>query len=218
MPNHRCEVDLLIFDLDGTLADTRRDLANAVNHALQKIGKNEITLETITGYVGDGMRKLLERALGETSDADFEMARQHFQHFYAEHLADYSHLYPGVREVLKYFANKKKAVLSNKPQEFTEVLLQRLEIRHHFELVVGGQANLQLKPDPEAAIHILKSLHVSPKRSVIIGDGENDIRTGKAAGIMTCAVTYGFRTEQELSALEPDFVVNNLAELKLLFI
>jgi phosphoglycolate phosphatase len=213
MPKGKTTNDLLIFDLDGTLVDTRRDLANAVNYALRQLGKDEIDLDTITGYVGDGIRKLLERALGNAVEADLETARQHFRFFYQKHIADFSQLYPGLGDVLQHFQSKKKAVLTNKPQEFTEALLRRLDIYHHFEMIVGGQRNLKLKPDPEGVRLILTRLNASPSQAVIIGDSENDILTGKAAGIATCAVTYGFRPAEKLRALKPDFVVGSPTEL-----
>jgi phosphoglycolate phosphatase len=206
--------DLLIFDLDGTLVDTRRDLANAVNYALQQLGKDEIDLDTVTGYVGDGVRKLLERALGDTAKTALQTAHRYFQSYYREHIADFSQTYPGIRNVLVHFAHKQKAVLTNKPQEFTNALLQRLNIHHHFDIIIGGRPGLKLKPDPEAVRLILSRLNVSPSRALIIGDGENDILAGKAAGLATCAVTYGFRSAEKLLALQPDFVVGVPAELK----
>jgi phosphoglycolate phosphatase len=210
----KCPADLLIFDLDGTLVDTRLDLANAVNHALRQLGKNEIDLDIITGYVGDGVRKLLERALGEAAAAELENAHRHFRYFYHEHLADFSQPYPGIREMLEHFGRKLKAVLTNKPQEFTDTLLQRLGLRQHFAMTIGGQPHLKLKPDPEAVRLILANLNVPPSRAVIIGDGENDILAGKAAGIATCAVTYGFRPTEKLLMLQPDFVIETPARLK----
>jgi phosphoglycolate phosphatase len=213
MTQNHFEAELLIFDLDGTLVDTRRDLANAVNHVLRHLGKDELDLETITSYVGDGVRKLLERVLGNTTAEEVEKARQYFRQFYAEHLADFSQLYPGIREVLDYFSKKKKAVISNKPQEFTEALLQRLDIHDYFEMIIGGKPEIKLKPDPEAIQMILQTLKIPPIRSIIIGDGENDILAGKAAGIATCAVTHGFRPEEKLLALQPDFVIHDPPEL-----
>jgi phosphoglycolate phosphatase len=214
MPNSKYEADLLIFDLDGTLVDTRRDLANAVNHALRQMRRKEIDLETMAGYIGDGIRKLLERALGSTDENEVEIARQHFRHFYFDHLADFSKPYAGITEMLEYFSSTKKAMLSNKPQEFTEALLQRLEIYGYFEMIIGGQPNLKLKPDPEAVLKILQHFHAVPSRAIIIGDGENDILAGKAAMIKTCAATYGFCPPEKLLTLAPDFVIHRPLELK----
>jgi phosphoglycolate phosphatase len=205
--------DLLIFDLDGTLVDTRRDLAEAVNYALRQLGKNELDVDTVTGYVGDGVRKLLERALGDAAKTELETAHRHFHFYYHEHIADFSQPYPGVREVLEHFADKQKAVLTNKPQEFTGALLQRLDLRRHFAMVIGGQPDLKLKPDPEAVFKILRHFDLPASRALIIGDGENDILVGKAAKIVTCAAGYGFRPLEKLRVLQPDFVIAAPAEL-----
>ncbi len=205
--------DLLIYDLDGTLVDTRRDLANAVNYALQQLGKNEVEVDTVTGYVGDGVRKLLERALGAAAKTELETAHRHFGAYYHEHIADFSQPYSGIREVLEHFAHKQKVILTNKPQEFTDALLQRLDIRRHFAMVVGGQPDLKLKPDPEAVFRILQHFNLPASRVLIIGDGENDILAGQAAKIVTCAAAYGFRPVEKLRALEPDFVIETPADL-----
>ena len=205
--------DLLIFDLDGTLVDTRRDLANAVNYALRQLHKDEVDVDTVTSYVGDGVRKLLERALGEVAKTQLEAAHRHFRSYYHEHIADFSQPYSGVREMLTHFAHKQKAVLTNKPQEFTEALLQRLALRRHFAMVIGGQSHLKLKPDPQAVFNILRDFDLPAPRTLIIGDGENDILVGKAAKIVTCAAAYGFRPLEKLCALQPDFVIAAPAEL-----
>lgn len=208
------EIDLLIFDLDGTLVETRHDLANAVNYALKQTGRNEIALEMVVGYIGDGTRKLLERTLGNVAESELEIFLQHFRHYYFDHIVDFSRPYAGTIEMLEHFSMKKKAVLTNKPQEFADELLQRLEICKYFEMVIGGQSNLKLKPDPEGVLKILHQLVVQPARAMIIGDSENDILVGKAAEILTGAVTFGFRPIEKLLPLNPDFFINALLELK----
>lgn len=208
------EIELLIFDLDGTLVDTRRDLANAVNYALQQTGRSVLPLEVVVSYVGDGLKKLLERALGRVAEAEAEIVRQHFRQYYFEHIADFSRPYAGTVEILEHFAAKKKAVLTNKPQEFSDKLLERLGICKYFEMVVGGQADLPLKPEPEGLVKILQHLAIQPSRAAIIGDSENDILAGKAAGAFTGAATYGFRPLENLLPLHPDFLINHPVELK----
>ncbi|NUM75361.1 HAD-IA family hydrolase [candidate division KSB1 bacterium] len=207
---------LLIFDLDGTLVDTRLDLATAVNHALQQLGRPPLPLAVLTGFVGDGARTLVARALGNPEINDLETALRFFRAYYAEHLVDHSRLYDGVLETLQHFRHKKKALLSNKPQEFTEPLLARLDLSKFFDVIVGARPDLKLKPDPQPVHFILDQLGVPAAGALIIGDGENDVLAGKAAGITTCAVTYGIRPAEKLLPLQPDFVIHNFSELKAL--
>lgn len=207
---------LLIFDLDGTLVDTRLDLATAVNHALQQLGRPPLPLAVLTGFVGDGARTLVARALGNPEINDLETALRFFRAYYAEHLADHSRLYDGVLETLQHFRHKKKALLSNKPQEFTEPLLARLDLSKFFDVIVGARPDLKLKPDPQPVHFILDQLGIPATGALIIGDGENDVLAGKAAGITTCAVTYGIRPAEKLLPLQPDFVIHNFSELKAL--
>ncbi len=202
------EIDLLIFDLDGTLIDTRQDLANAVNYAAQQLGKKPLSLEQVTRLVGDGVRTFFVHAFEGESEATLAEALKFFRQFYAEHLADHSRLYPRMREVLAHFHAQKKAVLSNKPQEFTLSLLQRLDLHTSFEIIIGGSPDFPLKPDPQALQAILQKLQTPAGRALMIGDGENDILVGQAAGVKTCAVTYGFRPAEKLLALQPDFVAH----------
>lgn len=207
---------LLIFDLDGTLVDTRLDLATAVNHALQQLGRPPLPLAVLTGFVGDGARTLVARALGNPEINDLETALRFFRAYYAEHLVDHSRLYDGVLETLQHFRHKKKALLSNKPQEFTEPLLARIDLSKFFDVIVGARPDLKLKPDPQPVHFILDQLGVPAAGALIIGDGENDVLAGKAAGITTCAVTYGIRPAEKLLPLQPDFVIHNFSELKAL--
>lgn len=211
-----CDKSLLIFDLDGTLVDTRLDLATAVNHALQQLGRPPLPLAVLTGFVGDGARTLVARALGNPEINDLETALRFFRAYYAEHLVDHSRLYDGVLETLQHFRHKKKALLSNKPQEFTEPLLARLDLSKFFDVIVGARPDLKLKPDPQPVHFILDQLGVPGAGALIIGDGENDVLAGKAAGITTCAVTYGIRPAEKLLPLQPDFVIHNFSELKAL--
>ncbi len=213
MPRNKA---LLIFDLDGTLVDTRLDLATAVNHALQQLGRAPLPLSVLTGFVGDGARTLVARALDNFAAHELESALHFFRAYYAEHLVDHSRLYDGVLETLQYFRHKKKALLSNKPQEFTEPLLARLGLTPFFDVIVGARPDLKLKPDPQPIHYILEQLGIPAANAMIIGDGENDVLAGKAAGITTCAVTYGIRPPEKLLPLQPDFVVHTFSDLKAL--
>lgn len=210
--NHR-DIDLLLFDLDGTLIDTRRDLAEAVNYALQQLGKAPLSLEGVIKLVGDGVHTLLARVLAEEAERVQAQALAWFRQYYGEHLADHSRLYSGMRETLEHFQDTPKAVLSNKPEEFTRALLRQLGVQSFFQAIVGARPDLPLKPHPQALQGILQKLSVPSGRAVMIGDGENDILAGKAAGVLTCAVTYGFRPQETLLSLRPDFVAHTPQDL-----
>lgn len=206
------QVDLLIFDLDGTLVDSKLDIANGVNHTLKTLGLPSISNEEIYRYVGHGVRDLIADAVGPHQEKRDE-ALKIFMDYYQAHLTDHTRLFPGMQEVLKHFSGKKKAVLTNKPQLLTELLLQQLGIASCFDIVIGGETNFPKKPDPASTLHILKTCGVAPHQTLIIGDSAVDIETGKKAGIRTCGVTYGFRPQKELADAGCDFLIHKPLEL-----
>ena len=205
--------ELLIFDLDGTLLDTRQDLTDAVNYALRKLGFAELDRDTVTSYVGDGVRKLLERTLNHPEDEILMRGRSYFIEYYSDHLADHTRPYPGVVEMLQTLSGKRLAVISNKSQEFTVPLLETLHLAHYFEIIIGGNAGYPAKPDPAAVKAVLEKTGVPTDKALITGDSPNDILAGRAAGISTCAALYGYRPQSELMELKPDFSIRQAAEL-----
>lgn len=211
------EVDLLCFDLDGTLADTGRDLASSVNYTLSALGLSPIPEETIRNFVGDGITELVSRVLGEDKKHLVDQALLVFLRHYREHLVDTTHLYPGVVECLEYFRWKKKIVLSNKRQEFVEHILMALKIRHYFLEVIGGDVYPFMKPDPRLVIPMLEKYGAQPERAVMIGDGVNDILVARRAGMISCAFLHGLSRAEDLRALSADYYCDNLAELKDIF-
>lgn len=212
------QIDLLIFDLDGTLAETRYDLANAVNYALQKLDKVVLDVPTIASYVGNGVGKLLERSLGNGyTPEEYENAWEHFHRHYSKHLMDNTFLYPGMKEVLDFYSHKKMAVLSNKSHPYTVAIVEQLGIKPYFDLVLGSQNGFERKPSPQGILQITGQLNAAAEKTVIIGDTSNDIEAGKAAGIHTCAVTFGYRSAEEIAPFQPEFMVHSTSELKGLF-
>ena len=209
-------IRLLIFDLDGTLVDSLEDITHSVNFTLGKLGRPLLHLDTVREYVGDGMEMLLTRALGEHTDL-LEEAKGIYMVHQSRNLVVRSRLYPGVRETLEHFRSIPMAVVTNKTLEFSEPLLERLGIRPYFGMIIGADAGLPLKPAPDAFLKIMKSLGIAKEYTVVVGDGTTDIRAGKAAGITTCAVTYGFRSEEELRKTGPDHVIHAFSELTGLF-
>lgn len=211
------QIDLLIFDLDGTLVDTRRDLANSVNFALNALNLPALQIEEVMSYVGDGLKKLLDRSLPKDGLENIGEVIDIFREHYREHCLDFSGFYPDVVNILNYFQDKKMTVVSNKPEEFTRLILEGLRIADFFEIILGGDSLPSMKPDPGPILHILDKLNASNEKTAIVGDGTTDIEAGKAANILTCAVTYGLKEKEVLLKMEPDFMIDDIVELKKIF-
>ncbi len=209
-------IGLLIFDLDGTLVNTLEDIAASVNFTLNQLGRAPLTVDTVRQYVGDGIDTLMLRSLGGKTQNISEAVSIYKEHHRAN-LVVRSRLYPTVAETLNYFRLIPMAVISNKTLEFVAPLLERLGIGKYFKLVIGADYGLPLKPAPDAVLKILADFEMPKEGAVIVGDGTTDIRAGKAAGIITCSVTYGFRSAEELRKAEPDYMIHELAGLKELF-
>jgi len=210
-------VDLLIFDLDGTLIESKWDIAESVNLTLVELGLPERPLEDIFGFVGDGVKKLLRLAVGEGNQERFDEALKVFRGHYLEHCLDRTLFYPGVEPVLNYFLHKQKAVATNKSIEYTKVILNGLG-PHHFSYVVGGDNGFGLKPEPGMLLHVMEQLGVPRDRAVLVGDSTNDINGGHNAGIRVCAVGYGMGNREKMAACRPEWFIERPEELMELFI
>lgn len=203
-----------MFDLDGTLADTRADLTDAVNNTLQRLALPPLSMEQVCRYVGDGVHTLLSRALGPAHRDVIDTGVQFFREYYGIHLLDQTRLYPGVRETLEYFQAKRKAVVTNKPLDFTVRILKGLEIDAYFEIVLGGDSTVERKPHPEPARKVLSTTGVEARLAVMVGDSPADIEMAQQAGIYSVGVTYGLRPVAVLQAAGPDLLVDDLRELQ----
>lgn len=209
------DIDLLIFDLDGTLVDSRDDLCDAVNYSLEQMGKPLLTYDQLPPLLGDGIGRLLEGAVRTNDAAELKQARHYFDEFYGEFHTRKTVCYPGVKETLAYFRHKKKAIFSNKLHGFTEGITRRLELTPLFDLVLGAQPGaFPLKPEPGGLQYILQRLGVPAAKALMVGDSTHDIEAARAAGLRTCAVTYGYRSAADLAAARPDFTINTLPELQ----
>lgn len=212
----KAPVDLLIFDLDGTLIESKWDIATSVNLTLRELGLPSRSEEEIFGFVGDGVKRLLRLSVGEESRDKYERALAVFRGHYLRHCLDRTRFYPGIESVLDHFAGKKKAVATNKSLEYTQVILRSLG-DHHFAAVVGGDDGFGLKPEPGMLLHIMKQLKVEPERAVLIGDSTNDINAARNAGIRVCAVGYGMGNRDKMAACQPDWFVETPHDLTELF-
>lgn len=207
------EISLLVFDLDGTLIDSEQDLALSVNLTLAKVGKPELPQETIASYVGQGVTLLVQRALGRAAaDAEVERSVRIFLEEYRKHMLDHTAPYSGVREALEALGNRKLAVLTNKPVNFSRQILAGLKLDSYFLKVYGGNSFANKKPDPAGLRTLMSELGAGASNTLMTGDSATDVETGRNAGAWTCGVTYGFGAPT-LEAAQPDLVVGNLHEL-----
>ncbi len=206
-------IELVIFDLDGTLADTERDLALSVNAVREQMGLRSLPDGQIASLVGHGVTVLIRRALGEgAADEDVNRATELFLDYYRLHMFDHTVTYPGVREALEELRTRKLAVLTNKPVKFSHQLLAGLGIGRYFISVYGGNSFEQKKPDPVGVQKLMGETGTAARQTLMVGDSETDVLTGRNAGVWTCGVTYGFGSDT-LAAVPPDFLVDDLREL-----
>jgi len=212
-------IKLVIFDLDGTLIDSRLDLVHSVNAALRHIGRPELPEDVIASYVGDGAPILIQRALGGEA-VDESLVRkglEFFLSYYREHKLDHTTVYPGVAEALAAIQNsqngvpRKMAVLSNKPVIPSRAIVEALGLGPFFSRVYGGNSFATKKPDPEGVRTLLEEHRTRPDQAVIVGDSHVDIRTGRNAGLHTIGVTYGF-APYTLEDEPPDVLVDSPGE------
>jgi len=207
-------IKLLIFDLDGTLVDSIPDLTDAVNYALTKLNLTKINQEQVKKMVGSGLKKLLQIAIGNLKDTSLEKVHLHFMEYYIQNLVNKTTYYKDIPEMLTYFSNKKKAVYSNKLDNLTVEIVQKLQLDNHFIKIMGAKPEqYKLKPSPEGIQLILKELNIQPHEAIMIGDSTHDIEAGKAAGVYTCGVTYGYRSKDILTTAKPDLLIDNCFDL-----
>lgn len=204
---------LVIFDLDGTLVDSRGDIAAACNAALASVGRAALPAATIAGFVGDGGRKLLERALeARPEDPVVDHALAAFDRYYLAHPAVHTVFLPGAREALDALREHPLAIATNKSRAAALGVLDALGARDRFRAVTAG-GDGPLKPDPESLLGLCRALSARPEDSFMVGDGPQDVGAGRAAGCITVAVLGGFHDEAKLRALGPDHVLRSLHEL-----
>ena len=208
-------IQLIIYDLDGTLIDSRRDIAEAVNGTLRELGLEDLPVERVSTFVGSGVKNLIEQALKETGGKAGALKRsiKLFRRLYGEHLLDHTRLYPAVRKVLEFFKDRKQAVITNKPEDFSHKILRGLGIDSYFFRVLGGDGGFPKKPAPEPLLEIVQSAGVSIEKAVLVGDSATDVETGRNAGVKTLAVTYGFGSRLEIERAKPNLILNDLMEL-----
>jgi len=207
-------MDLLIFDLDGTLIDSRLDLIHTVNAMLRHLGRPQLPGDVIATYVGDGAPMLVRRALGDPEDEGLvRQALNFFLAYYREHKLDHTHVYAGIPQALAAIRHSHNgqgrtlAVLSNKPVNPSRAIVDALGLGQFFSQVYGGNSFASKKPDPEGALKLLEESGVRPEHAAIVGDSHVDVRTGRNAGLWTIGVNYGF-APHTLADEPPDILVD----------
>lgn len=209
------EIELIIFDLDGTLVDSRQDIANSINFMLDKLGLSKKTSEEIISYVGYGILELIDRSLSPKEVELKEKGLELFKNYYRAHPADYAYLYPGVKETLDYFKNKQMAVITNRNYNSSVAILKKLGIYSYFADVIGDDNTSCLKPSRCQFDRLLKNKDISNRKEVImVGDMDVDIIAGRASGVITCVTTYGFGKKEDLEKARPDYMINDILKLQ----
>ena len=214
--NRFSTVRALIFDLDGTLIDSKLDLALAINAMLDHMGRAQHVHETIFGFVGNGAETLVRKSLGEgATEEEVKRGLAYFLSYYRSHMLDNTVLYPGVVEALERFRQLEQysmAVYTNKPVHFSRAIIEGLNLSRYFVSVYGGNSFEKKKPDPMGIEVLLREMQASPKEAMMVGDSQVDMKTARNSGIFACGVTYGFDLDG-LRAHPPDILVDNLVKL-----
>ena len=207
---------MLIFDLDGTLIDSAKDLTNAINLAFKEFGKREVSVDEVRGYLGNGAEMLITRALSGGKDSfdkeEVDKILPVFKKYYANNVCVETTLYEGVRETLSKLPYK-KAIVTNKPYEFVEEILEKLDIKRYFDLWIGGDSLDEKKPSAKPLLYVCEKFNISPQKAVMIGDSKNDIIAAKRAGIKSIALTYGYNYGEDIRGFNPDIVIDDFRKV-----
>jgi len=213
--------EMILIDVDGTLVDSVPDLAYCVDEMMQAVGREPYGEGKVRDWVGNGVERLVRRALigqldGDPEDADFEQAYPIFLDLYAENTSKRSTLYPGVKEGLEYMkaSGYKLGCVTNKAEQFTTPLLKDLGIYDYFAIVVAGDTLPVKKPDPGPLLHAAEFFGVSPDHSLMLGDSISDVKAARAAGFQIVCMSYGYNHGEDIRNYDPDAVIDSMVELK----
>ncbi len=201
-------VRLVIFDFDGTLIDSKYDIATSVNLTLADLAVPTRPPEEIFTFVGDGVKRLLRLSVGETNEARYEDALRIFRGHYLAHAMDTTRLYPGLERLFSRREPYAKALATNKSLEYTEKIVEGLKIGEQFAAIEGPPPNcpdFRLKPAPDMVWRILEKLAIAPGDAIVVGDSTNDVQAARAAGVRSCAIGYGYGHHEKVLALRPDY-------------
>jgi phosphoglycolate phosphatase len=199
----------LIFDLDGTLIDSQRDITSAVNSVRKEYGFEYLHVKQVRSYLGNGVNALVNRAVPEKKEMVQGEVLEKFKFYYRRCLTDTTVTYNGIKEMLETLKNKKKAVLSNKNEDFSCEIVKKLGISDYFVKVWGGDSTSIKKPSPKPIVDLVNLTNSDISKTVMIGDSANDFLAAKAAGIPSIAVLYGYSGIEQIKQYNPDFMVKD---------
>lgn len=207
-------IKLIIFDLDGTLIDSSIDITEAINYAIKPYGLSPLTRKNTIKLVGEGISRLIEKLLSATPFHDNIEVRNsvmdRFLEYYSAHLLDNTKDYPGVRETLERLRNYKKVVISNKREALSRRIIQELDL-NFFDMIIGSDSTPEKKPSPLPILKVLAEFEIRPEEAIIVGDSNLDIEAGRAAGLITVAVKYGYRPYDMIK--HADYVIDRIEDL-----
>ena len=214
---------MILIDVDGTLVDSVPDLAYCVNEMMRQLGLPEREEESVRNWVGNGVERLVRRALvnqldGEPDDALFEKAYPIFLELYADNTSQRSVVYPGVKEALDYFkaSGYSLGCVTNKAAQFTLPLLKDLNLYDYFNIVICGDTLAKKKPDPMPLLHAAKHFNVTPDEAMMIGDSVSDVKAARAAGFHIVCMSYGYNHGVDIRDSNPDAVVDSMDQIRAL--
>ena len=205
---------LILYDLDGTLVDTRRDIINSVRHALKTLGGPELTDDEIKDCVGTGLHALIKQAFRTEDEKLADRGSKLYREHYKKHMLDHTHLYAGAREFLEHFKDRKQAVITNKPNPYSSQILEALGVASYFIAILAGDNDLPFKPDPAAICHLMEETGVTVEEVLFVGDSPIDVQAARNAGVEVVTLSHGFASEATLREAKPDHIVRDFAELR----
>lgn len=208
------DIDVIYFDIDGTLINANKDIVNAVNYTRSKFGLPPKPFGEIVSYIGTGVGDLVAKSIGCDKGVRISDALKIFERYYLKHATDHAKLYPNVKNVLRYFRNKKKIILTNRYRRFAIAGLETFGLTDYFEEIIGGDDEKCMKPSGCVVRRSLAGFNGDRKKAIIVGDMAIDVETGKNAGIRTCFVTHGLGKLKDVKKLHPDYIIDGLSELK----
>ena len=205
-------IKLVIFDLDGTLVDSKYDLTDAVNFTRKHYGFSPLPVDKVASYLGSGITALVKAVLSELKSENFDVAVKIFKDNYVQHLTDKTLPYNDVKEMLSNIPQQ-KVLLSNKDEQFSKQILNTLGLSQFFTEIYGGDSFKEKKPSPLPIYEIMKKFSLNKENVVMVGDGANDIMVGKNAGVTTIGVLYGYSSQEKLDELAPNYQAKTPKEI-----